>query len=334
MNRLHHTYTLCTLLLLLWAGSSCNRDAVDGLTFQVKTEGGVNIVKTDQEIHFLLEGNADYIVFYSGEEGSNYDHRTRTEAEIASLTMSCEIKQQYNDLNYWGKEIFHIYLSTDFSGAYTPEAANRATWIPLSGKEYGHLPVPVPSSASAVSTSGSIDLSAYTDINKPFYIAFQYNAFGRDAIPASNGGGRYTNRPRIDVTGLTLRKVTAEGQVVEQDNAISQWAFQPILQQSATGTNYQVNDNGLLFQPQKATIDATTGREPDEIVWMVSGPIHPRQMEPDRGTPIQSIEARLTTYSYAYRKAGNYTATFVASNANLWDSTQKVSQVTIQVQEP
>lgn len=116
-------------------------------------------------------------------------------------------------------------------------------------------------------------------------------------------------------------------------DAIKDWAFRPVFAQSSTKTNYQVSDNSLLFQPQKATPDAN-GKEPDEVVWMVSQNINPRSVEPDKGTAIQSIETRLNKYSYSYRKPGTYTATFVAKNANMWESKTTVRQITIVVQQP
>lgn len=318
---------------LIVMASACDPDGVDSLSFNVRTEGGVTTVKTDEEIHFLIDGNADYITFYSGEDGNNYDNKSRTEAEIASLTLSCNIKQQYNDLSYWNKEIIHAYISTDFSGVYTPEELSKATWAPISGNEYGHLPMPMATAASAAETSGTVDLSLFTNINKKFYVAFQYNAEGRDAIPEANGNNKYTNRPRVDITNLKMQKTTADGQVIDITDAIKEWAFRPIYQQSSTMTNYQVSDNSLLFQPQKATLNAE-GEEPNEVVWMVSQNINPRSVEPDRGTAIQSIEARLNKYSYSYRKAGTYTATFVAKNANMWESKATVRKLTIVVQEP
>jgi hypothetical protein len=334
MRKQIHKYIKSVLAAsLLLAASACNPDDVESLSFNVRTEGEVTTIKTDEEIHFLIDGNADYITFYSGEDGSNYDRMNRTETEIASLTLSCSFKQQYNDLNYLNKEIVHAYISTDFSGTYTPEELNKATWKPISGKANGYLPMPVPTSASAVETSGTIDLSQFTDINQNFYVAYQYNAQGRDEIPAANGNGKYTNRPRVDITGLKLQKTTSDGQVINITDAIKDWAFRPVFVQSSTKTNYQVSDNSLLFQPQKATPGAN-GKEPDEVVWMVSQNINPRSVEPDKGTAIQSVEARLNKYSYSYRKPGTYTATFVAKNANMWECQTTVRQITIVVQEP
>lgn len=321
-------YTLLSLLIVVV--TACDRDSVESVKFDVTVENGTS-VRAGDNINFLFYGNADYITFYSGCYENNYDNRERTEADLSALKMTCSIRQQYNDQEYLNREIFFVYLSTDFSGIYTAGELNKATWIPISGREPNRLPTLAPPSASPVEASGTIDLSQYVDLGQKFYIAFQYNAFGRTSIPQANGNGRYTNRPRIDVTALNMQKVTADGQEVNVSNAITEWGFRPVYQQSVGNKNYQVNDNGLLFQPQKAAIDTTTGKEPDEIVWMVSALINPRSVEPDRGTAIKSIEASLPSYAYTYKEQGTYTATFVATNANLWDDSRIVKQIAITV---
>ena len=330
-----HTYFIFALATALAAlATGCSRDSVDEVCFNVTTEGNVSLIKRGESVNFLFEGNPDYITFYAGDAGNNYANRQRTEARLSSLSMECSVRQQYNDVNYLSQELLHIYLSTDFSGDYTPEAIHQATWIPISGREYGRLPVPIPTSASAVESNGSTDLANYIDINKPFYVAFLYNAAGRESIHSANGNGRYITRPRVDVSNLNLHKQTEDGEQLSVTNTITEWAFRIVMERSATQTNYQINDNGLLFQPQKATIDAATGREPDEVIWMVSREINPCTVEPDRGTPIKSIEAFLRSYNYTYKQAGTFTATFVATNANLWNSKEQVRQLTIQVNEP
>lgn len=336
MKRTIQTYSTWTMLTmaLLWMTTACSRDSVDELRFQVTTEGNVSLIKCNESVTFLFEGDPDYITFFAGDAGNNYANRYRTEAELSQLTMECSVRQQYNDTHYLGQELLHIYLSTDFSGTYSAEAIHQATWIPISGREYGRLPVPIPTSAAAVETNGSTDLSRYIDINKPFYVAFLYNAAGREEVPTANSGGHYITRPRIDVSNLNLHKLTADGERLSVTNASTEWGFRMVTESSATQTNYQTTDNGLLFQPQKATIDEATGREPDEVVWMVSQQINPCSVSPDCGTPIKTIEAYLRSYSYTYKEPGTYTATFVATNANLWDSQQQTIQLTIQVNEP
>ena len=317
-------YSLLSLACLL--SMACSRDNADDVEFDVSI-ADIN----GQNVTFAFSGNAEYIAFYPGTQGNNYTNSGRVETEISELKMSCNITQQYNDASYLNQEIIHIYLSTDFSGIYTSDELNKATWTPISGLEFNRLPVPVPTSASAVAVSGDIDLSAYINPNEQFYIAFQYNAAGRSEIPSANGSGKYITRPRVDVSNLELQKTTTDGELFIITNAITEWGFRPIYQESV-GSNYQVNDNGLLFQPQKGEISSTTGKENNEVVWMVSTLINPQSVEPDRGIAIKSIEASLPTYTHSYGEAGNYTATFIATNASLWDSRQIVKQITVNIQ--
>ena len=64
---------------------------------------------------------------------------------------------------------------------------------------------------------------------------------------------------------------------------------------------------------------------------MVSTLIDPRKVDPDRGIPIKSIEGRLTEYEHVYSQPGTYTATFVATNANMWDSKSTIRQLTVSI---
>lgn len=309
--------------------SACN-DAVDPVDFLVAVPGGPT-VEAGEPVSFTFTGNPDYITFFSGEEGSDYAASDRYEAEVSELHLSCDMRQQYNDKEYLDRQLIYVYVSTDFNGDYTPEGINAATWKSICGAGNNSFTVPVAISASAVSTSGSVDLGDYVNKNEPFYIAFFYNAPGRGDIPAANGSGRYMVRPRIDVTDLRLTKTLVDGSRHILDNATTQFGMRPVYECSFSQSNFRVTDDGVLFQPVKAEIDPLTGREPDERVWMVSDRIDPRKVDPDRGTSIKSIAARLDKYEHVYDVPGTYTATFVATNANLWDSKRIISQLTITV---
>lgn len=305
-------------------------DSVEPVDFAVSVPAGLEI-EAGEPVRFVFGGNPDYITFFSGENGCDYAASDRQYADIDGLELSCAMRQQYNDLEYIGRQLIYVYVSSDFSGDYNAEAINNATWIPLTGGGANSMPVPVANSAQAVSCSGKINLGEYTGTENSFYIAFLYNAPGRTAVPTSNGGGRYKVRPRIDITDLQLIKTLDDGSKRILDNASTGFGFRPVYEDSYLSKNYQVNDDGMLFQPAEAKPDPLTGREPDERVWMVSTLINPRKVEPDLGLAIKSVEARLDTYEYIYTVPGTYTATFVATNANLWDSKRSVQQLTVNV---
>ncbi len=321
-----------TLILTIAAAaalSACS-DSVEPVDFSVSVPAG-QTVAAGEPVRFAFAGNPDYITFFSGESGCDYAASDRYRADIDALELSCDMRQQYNDREYLDRQLIYAYVSTDFNGDYTPEGLSAATWMPMTGVGANSLPVPVPSTASAVSTSGSVDLGHYAGTDTPFYIAFLYNAPGRAVIPPSNGSGRYVVRPRIDITNLKITKTLSDGTTAVLDNASTQFGMRPVYDSSYNQTNYRVTDDGMLFQPVAAVPDALTGREPDERVWMVSALIDPCKVEPDRGVAIKSVAARLDTYEYVYTVPGTYTATFVATNANLWDSKRCVKQLTINV---
>ncbi len=316
-------YTFLLFLALLMM--ACNRDSVDDVQF------GVRVEKTEnRNVTFLFSGNADYITFYSGDFENNYEHIGRSRVELSELEMSCTIRQQYNDVNYLDKEVVFAYISKDFSGIYTVEELSKATWIPISGREAHRLTVPVPTSAAEVEVASRIDLSQFIGLDEKFYIAFQYNAAGRSEIPSANSNGKYTTRPRVDVTALNLRRKDIHGQEFYTNETSTEWGFRIIYQESV-GSNYQLTDDGFLLQPGKGYIDATTQKENNEVVWLVSGLLDPSAVEPDRGIALKSIEGSLKSYTHTYKNAGEYTATFIATNANLWESSQMIEQINVTV---
>lgn len=307
--------------------SGCDRDGVDDVEFGVRIENDINQVRVGQPVTFLFDGNAEYISFFSGENGNNYAHITRDSIDITGLQLDCTIKQQYTDKEYRLKEMIHAYISQDFSGVYDLEHIQQASWEKISGSEYNQIIVPLTAVESTEEVSSSIDLSDYKQA--PFYIAFQYNAPKRTDVPASSGSGRYVVAPRIDVNPLSLEKTTVEGDRIVWDNPSTDWGFRVVYEKSTQESNYSVNDGGLLFQPQQNKEHT----DEDVIVWMVSRLIQPWEVEPDRGLPIKSMESYLPSYTYIYSKPGQYQLTFIATNATLWESDRIVKQMTLTVVE-
>lgn len=320
----YYIVALCIGLLVL---CGCDRDSVDEVEFDVSVKNDLNNIRVGQPVTFLFEGNAEYISFFSGENGNNYAHISRDSVGIADLQLACTVKQQYTDKEYRLKEMIHAYLSQDFSGVYDLENIQKANWMKISGIEYNQIAVPMTESASTEEVSSKVDMSDYK--TKPFYVAFQYNAPKRSDVPQSSGNGRYVVAPRIDINPLSLTKITEEGDKVVWDNPSTDWGFQVVHEKSTGTSNYSVNDGGLLFQPQQNQEHT----DDDVIVWMVSRLIQPWEIEPDRGLPIKSMDAYLPSYTHVYQKAGEYTLTFIATNATLWDSSRIVRQITLTVKE-
>lgn len=304
---------LC-LPLLAAVLTACQRDSVDDVKFDVTTE---NVkVKVNQNVHFTFHGNPDYIVFYPGTKTCAYENRNRTELPaLSALDMSCKIEQNYTELKaYKGQQLLTAYISTDFSGVYSKEAIGAATWTEIPGLE-----MPVCDKANVIIEHTKASLLDYLD--KDFYVAFQYKA-------GPNTYSSNYSKPRIQIKLLTLNKVDASGFSYPMTDVAYDWGFRCVpIKTLPAALNYPVTESMITFFP-----DATE-KENDVEVWMVSRKIHAKAIEPDRGMPIKSTNARLPFYDFRYDAPGTYKATFVATNAKMWDSEQGVRELTIEVTE-
>lgn len=301
--------------------SSCDRNGVDDVDFEVRVKNGADI-RVGEEVVFLFEGSVDYISFFSGESGNNYANINRGSVDLSQLQLEATIKQQYTDTEYRGKEMLHVYLSDDFGGAYTVEGIKNATWKKISGKEYNMMPVPLTKNSSTDEVSGSVDLLDYKD--KPFYLAFQYYAPKR-----LNGTDKYDVAPRVDINPIALKKTTVDGETVVWNNPAADFGFQVVYENSMQQSNYMVQSGQLLFQP----ISKKEYTDQDVSVWMVSTLMQPQKVEPDRGVPIKSSAAYLSSYSHVYTQPGTYEVVFIATNANLWNADQVIKKLTLTVKE-
>lgn len=317
MNIFFRRYIWVTLAAGLF--TACDQDAVDDVSFDVKVEKAT--IQAGEKANFLFEGNPDYIVFYPGTKDCSYANHERTNILLDKIAVSCTVEQMYAEPKaYSGQMILHAYISTDYDGSNTAAAIKAATWTEISGTEDGTLKMPVvPDKAATLSVSSELDISQYME--KKFYLGFKYAA-GPNTYTSNYG------KPRIHVKNLTLDKIEPDGNVISMTDAINEWGFSAVQVNTSgsTASAYKVEKNQLTIFPDK-----NTEKERDVEVWMISQQLDPTDVQPDKGEPIKSINARLASYEYTYDKAGTYTATFIATNANMWGQSQVIKEVTVTV---
>lgn len=307
--------------LLATCFTACDRDEAKSVEFGVSI--GNTTVYAGEVVNFEFDGNPDYVVFYPGTKACSYANRERTRIELDSIGVSCSIEQVYNDVpSYSGETIMHAFVSQDYSGEQTPEAIQKATWTDISGPGEDLLNMPIVTSATLPAVSAKVNLSDYLD--SKFFFAFRYVA-GPNNNPTSGYG-----KPRVQIKDLTMIKREPDKNIISMTDALNDWAFNTVQVKVAkeNNTQYLIAQNMLTFFPDKAT-----EKTRDVEVWMVSQEIDPTLVQPDRGMPIKSTNAKLPTYQYTYDKPGTYTATFIATNANMWNSKQAVREVTVTVVE-
>ena len=315
-------------MVLSWM-SSCDRNEVGDVEFGVRLKNDITDIHVGEEVVFLFDGNVDYITFFSGEMGNNYANISRDSADLSALQLECTIAQKYTDKEYRSREVIHAYISEDFDGNYNLENIQAATWRKISGREFNRIAVPMTEKSTSEEVSSMVDMSQYKET--PFYVAFQYNAPKRVDVPTSNNSnlGQWTHAPRVDINPLSLIKTTVEGQVVTWNNPMLDWGFRVVYEKSMQKSNYLVEEGGLLFQP----LAGKEYTDDDVIVWMISRLIKPWEIERDRGIAIKPTSAYLSSYSHVYTKPGTYQVTFIATNANIWDTDRAIREITLTVKE-
>ncbi len=339
-KRFAQLFSLCLLATL----TACDRDEVGSVDFDVRLQKPETLY-TGEIITFEFDGNPDYISFYSGERNNRYDNRERTKMQLDSLGLSHAVLQQYSEgIDYVGKRTLRVMISEDYNGSGTAEAVKAATWRDLTEpNENKELKVAVPDWNVNGGTKmqldySAINLSEYKD--KQFYIAYRYLAdphtgtkTAGDKYLNPNTGKEavysYDNRPRIDVTNLRLVKREPDKNLIAISDMQNDFAFTVVPVTSGTTSTFNIAKASLLFQPKEVENEIKQDYQMD--VWMISQKLTPTDVEPDRGTPIKGTNARLPIYQFTYNEPGTYTATFIATNANKWDSKQIVREITFKV---
>ncbi len=156
MNR--YLYSLLfAALLLSW---SCEKPLeVAGPAFSVYPVS--EVVKAGEEFRFRVEGQVDYLMFYSGEEGHEYKVRERTSIDQIKPLL------QFSSYKQWGtkENTLKLLVSTNFSGKIDSSLAD-ARWVDITSRA-------ALSQGEDNISSGSINLSDFVS-DKPVYLAFKY----------------------------------------------------------------------------------------------------------------------------------------------------------------
>lgn len=307
-------YTLFVGFPCLFA--SCTADNLQKLSFDVALRNDASSIHVGEEVVFDFSGDPDYIVFWSGEDGHKYENRNRTSVQVDELVLSYGVLQRYG--RQQTNNILSIKVSEDFSGDYTKEGIAAATWTELSQRDDKEKDWWVPSGDQNPAFAAQGDLSAYKD--KLFYIAFQYKT------PEKLTEG--VQHPRVDITPVSLDK-RFDGKTVRAVNPQADMGFRHVRlsDERYIGSGTGVDATTIRFQAANDQTDLARNIE----VWCISQPIDASRTATDKGEPIRSLTVPSDSYVHVFTEAGTYTVTFVARNANAWNTEELVREIVIEV---
>lgn len=296
MNILKYSFVCMAALALC----SCENKAPDA---ELSVSVPRNTYKVGEPVTFSISGDADNIVFYSGEPGHEYSLKDRLYADNDLMVDFVS----YTDYTTEVHPNFQVLVSDDFNGIYTPADVEAATWKDVTAE------FTLPSKTGQNTPSGRVSLKKFlSDRNDALvYLAFRY--FDLDGVGVRN---------RWVVRSINIDKVTPEGGVATvADIKTAGWRNVAV----SGSMNWTLPGTQLL-----AAGNATTS---DKDVWAITAGINLRAAEPATGVTLKNISTRMDSYTHVYEKPGTYQAVFASSS--VWHNSENFSttSVTITVTE-
>lgn len=293
---------MVSLLALTLTGCGFNDDYALVSPDEFKVEAPAT-VKVGEPVSFEIAGDPDLIMFYSGEFGHLYENRNKDILYEATMTMSFETETSSVETPGMNPAKVPLLISSDFSGEYTKEAVEAATWTDISDKFNW------PAGQGEKVASGEVEMKdLFPDESTPIYLMFDYKV---EAFSGENG------RVQWYIRNLYINGGTELG-ISELYNLYTcGWHIVPIenydantsLPQMPTATNFRLQ----LRTQFKPAVDIEYAA--------VSAPIIPASSVNvgwDKGIPIKAFsDPQMKSYTYSYDEPGEYVVTFVATNANM-----------------
>lgn len=261
--------------------------------------------KVGDTVRFSFSGNADHLVFYSGEAGHEYQSRNRTTLSDSELYLSFSTRVLFGTQ----ADQLRVMASSDFSGVYNITEIKKASWTDITNQfELAE--------GETVTSSGGVMISDQVIIDKPLYIAF------KQVTRNQNVSGRtrtwyvtnfMLNRQAQLGTELSLSDQAGAGFL------ISSFGNKEAGRSTVTSTQLMLRGNAT---------DLVSETED----WAVSKGLYVFSATPDTGIPIKNYSANpLSGYAYVFTAPGTYTVSFIARNATIDGSKESVKELKITV---
>lgn len=313
-----HFIIIGILAVLFLVG--CKEQEINSPDFEVTTQKME--YKVNDTVTFNFKGNPDIIYYFSGEAGRNYELRNRTLLP-GTLTMSfrSRVTQGSTDPRIQ-QGTLKVLASTNFINpepGFIVDSAAIASSI-LSWKDItARFNIPKVASNTQVS-SGVIDITDLAEVGKPLFVAFRFTDTARVNLPQRfwfidnfTIDNLLPDGKRNNVFLLINRSPIPLFSIVSLKNDVARWGV--------GSTSAQINING-----------GNANNTPDNDDWIVTKPINPFNIAPDKAEPIKGLaDNDITAFKKVYSTPGTYKVVFVAKNADVNSTKEIVKEVTIRI---
>ena len=296
MKTKYLTGQFIVLLALLIIG--CKKDNIETPALNVTVEK--TTFKVGDTVVFHLEGNPDFISFYSGEFGNDYAYIGGRTLDIKSFSLAFQTRvRNGNQPNQ-----FSVHISSDFNGKYDIESVRTGNF-----KDITNL-LTLSTENTVYANSGEVDLTTIvTDKTKPLYIGFRYITKPQTAASGPNGTQR-----NWDVRDFSVKTLTDIGLTTAIDQLSAAWTLVESGAVLEAGRNTINVNSGLVTLRGNAT---AAGKIVETEAWAISKAVDLNTviLGPDKSIPVKSIsETLVPSYSHIYTKPGTYKVVFAVAN--------------------
>lgn len=323
--RKHGIFILLSVFAAVIPVSCDNRYELSDPDFDITS---IAVVKAGQKLDFNIAGNADMVTFYSGETGSCYDYKVDHRVVTGSMGLDfVTTTSNAGTVGHPNPSSVPLSYSTDFSGIYTREEMEKATWTDITDK----FTFPTDINQANVK-SGHLDITdMFPDEYTPIYFRFYYSVEQYDAAKYNFQGN---GRTQWFFINFAVNCTTGDETSTLYDMYSQNWQIIP-------GLNYEnIPTANLPILPtasqQLSLRSQFTPKFPIQY-WAVCGPIEYKATVDygvDTGLAIKSYsDPWLPVYSYTYETPGEYTATFEGINANYKGVRTVVKKIKVKVVE-
>ena len=304
----HYISIFILLITLLSCDDQLNNPVAFSFTataLNSTQNGDTLIVDKSVPVNFAFGGNAEFITFYSGEVGHEYDKRELTQTPLSDID-SCYLtftnKAQFGNI----PGTLKVYLSSSFAGMNLVDkktdslAVLNHSWINLS--DSCNL-----SATNNITNISKVSLKAYA--GSKVTLAFRYKTTDNTAI-----------QPTWQIGNLKIVVRDKKGAVTTLSANDLGFSALDLL---ATTTPYSTAGgtgiwdlNNVAAASSVMKIVFSGAGQPLNDDWLVSTPKLTTTRIPDTGVAVKSIATTVTTYQYTFNTPGVYKVGFHAVNEN------------------
>ncbi|MCH5335596.1 MAG: DUF5017 domain-containing protein [Alistipes sp.] len=337
MKKYTKIWTLLAAAIVAAAGVSCQENLVRPSEEAYITLNPGNTYRAGEEVRFDINGNPDYIYFFPGELGKQYEYRDRTTIAMEDLE---QCRLVINIMSLYGlRGGLDIYMSKNFDGLKGDDAmTDLATvqGIEASLDQDGNIPgwehvttFVDPASSDTAMVPYEFDITDYAD---NFALAFHWHPLNYNQ---STGASSTQRTYRINIEIHTKFRGYDEVITSGRDLGLvsvslnTDYIADPYYCNQGNGSviftsAYDINMQGVGADVLPYALNS----------WVITTPRPLNSISPDTGLSVKALADDIDQYAYTYEQPGTYDAVFMITNGNYQGQNRKVQHLTVTVVDP